>query len=443
MATMTISQTMTRRTDRFHSSRMRKCGQPSTVTRVFIGNPPPPLSCSVVSRSLSKQYIPSCTSESISTCNEQREEADDRSSFTRRLFPVKVSASTLQCTWTTIEELCIKESGNAMTYPAMCFRCGRIPYIPPSATEVLMKLFNGMNYLIPILAVGGLLHDLHLKMFLKWPKLHRLTFLEEVCVGLEVSPLDKMLLTKIFIDDIENLKPGEEDADDDNLNPFQITIAWPSEEAERRLTDPHNPLTLLRQAMNMSSSDEDTYEDIIKIIDTMSKDYLSSLGEDREHDRTELILLSKAIRFKRPSLSRYQEDWPIKFYLSRRAKQLGLPSLPTDKDATSHNDIKMSNSDSTNTIPGVAVPSYPHQIRPVCDVHIPLDLSDISPKMQIYLRNYGMEELTCTLVTAGIQSDDQFERFCEFSKVERRALLQDEKFLRINAFQRIMIDIGF
>ncbi|KXN92225.1 hypothetical protein AN958_08678 [Leucoagaricus sp. SymC.cos] len=147
-----------------------------------------------------------------------------------------------------------------------------------------------------------------------------------------------------------------------------------------------------------------------------------------------------------PRLQRYEDAWPVRFYLQHCVKNLEQPIPQTERqsDAATTNastsaEMLIASGD-VETIDSLK----PSSLLVQCPIHILPDLSQVSEVIKTFFASNGMEELVVPLALNGITTERHFALLRSLDPTQREQLFSQKSHTTIaslNLFQSILLNI--
>ncbi|EFI28348.1 hypothetical protein CC1G_13878 [Coprinopsis cinerea okayama7 len=286
----------------------------SRPPRFFVGKPPPGVASQMVvhvdeSRAFA-MYVRARVGKPTNDAMPDKE---------RSMALVKGGTALLAVSCTPPEEVNSSPPTKAPSIPGgrIDVKCPRCRYLPESSSPwlhnaVLRDVVNNPVHL-RIFREMGLASDGHLHVLRGWSLKERSLLLDWVDPSL-IKPWDKLLLLKRFqaaeklldlaycaVEEAHRLPQG---------------ISQPGPEDEEQITDPGQPLSLLRKAMNIP--EEHHFQQVINTMAAGIRDYLHSYFPSPDL----LEATVKKVVASGSYFDRYENHWPIRFYIKRNVRRL-------------------------------------------------------------------------------------------------------------------------
>ncbi|KAJ6582133.1 hypothetical protein B0H19DRAFT_1332118 [Mycena capillaripes] len=315
-----------------------------------------------------------------------------------------------------------------------CVLCGfQTPRpIPPSETAQLHKCFKDRTDLLRVLAYAGVVVDHHFRALLRLTARRRTDFLHGLASTGRLTYVEKIEILDVLETHIESVESIFERAKKVQLK----AIPRPSEAVENVLAQHTCKHSNVKRHMQIV--DDDEYFELVNLIEREVARYLD-ISIPMEEQEEEFDSLVTSICEEKPSVRKYDEQWPIYLHIRRfmSAHDAGLPKTPQ----SSHTSSTSSNSHepvspASSRYPFWLSPSLkPHHECPVLSMYLP-----VPPSVAALLADYEMEELGPAFLSLGIISDAKLANIVASPRAKREFLAGLAGQLKeSSAFQGVMV----
>jgi len=247
--------------------------------------------------------------------------------------------------------------------------------------------------------------------------------------------------------------------------PLYPEMMQPSAEDEARATDPNRSYDELRGLMQLHGSQRTFFATLT---------YMMRARAHLDLTRTYFVTPTKfeaavsTIARGRVLFERYENYWPVRFFLKRRLKINGNRFVGTDQRSSSSRLIKAEQEEplvvhssrspsSSSTVCGEEPPKTKLDIcaitsialpglRVACPAHaeiVAAAAETVAPTLQRLLHHLGLAELIPAFALVGLHAGTQFLEFCGLPEADKADVFGDERVLKKCAFWSAVVKWEF
>ncbi|TFK30131.1 hypothetical protein FA15DRAFT_663495 [Coprinopsis marcescibilis] len=370
----------------------------------------------------------------------------------------------------------------ALPFNVGCIQCDLLPDYPSRVDGQLKKMFPNPKHL-QLMRNLGIGTDLHLAIFLKWSRDLKKRLLNHLLPG-EITTFEKLQLLRMVSEAVEKpdqgLSRGQKRTFEEcgGAGSYQTStpetppaakrrfshIAQPSAAEEELITNPESPLLKLQECMELKHN-LNLFNATMDEIKAGSREYLEIYHPTSDaFEQTVSAIAATRLLFEK-----YENNWPIRFYIKRRARALG--NRPVDElgrvrdfGASFLGINESSQAAILAQCPGSSIqpPATPSSSRvppqplasDINDIDIPqilsgcirhpkVDLSVLSNTVKRFLIHRGVIDLIPAFALVGVTTRKDFTEFTHFSEEEKFELFSDPRVVRLRPFQRMALQLEF